>query len=150
MDNKLKTFASPLLICVALAVLAWSSIPLLQFSQATERAEHQGFLYEQVVHEAGYGRIAIALLGAIIALVPYRKREPWAWWSLALVVLLYLVPTQIIPYTLGASWETWNQAWRDIGQSSLARGRFLGLSLLLLVIIALALSFTRPTNGRAD
>jgi hypothetical protein len=91
------TRLSMLLIALSLALPLWSSLYLIPFVQP-ERAQiaagelHYMFSYENFVHEAGFGRLAISILGLLILLVPYRRGERWAFAALVIVAVTYYVP----------------------------------------------------------
>lgn len=71
------------LIAVSLAFPLWTSLYLIPFAQPG-RAQiaagklHYMFSYENWVHEAGFGRLAISIIALLILFIPYRKGERWA------------------------------------------------------------------------
>jgi glucan phosphoethanolaminetransferase (alkaline phosphatase superfamily) len=50
------------------------------------------FSYENFVHEAGFGRLGISIVTLLILLIPFRRREPWAFAALAILAVVYFVP----------------------------------------------------------
>jgi hypothetical protein len=88
---------SIVLIAVSLAAPLWSSLYLIPFVQP-ERAQiaagelHYMFSYENWVHEAGFGRLSISIMGLLVLLIPYRRGERWAFAALVIVVVTYYVP----------------------------------------------------------
>jgi hypothetical protein len=88
---------SIVLIAISLTLPFWSALYLIPFVQP-ERAQiasgelHLMFSYENFVHEAGFGRLAISTIALLILLFPYRKGERWAFAALAILALIYYVP----------------------------------------------------------
>ena len=88
---------SIVLIAISLACSLWSGLYLIRFVQP-ERAQiaagelHYMFSYENFVHEAGFGRLAISIIALLILLIPYRRGERWAFAALVILVVAYYVP----------------------------------------------------------
>jgi hypothetical protein len=91
------THLSIALIAISLALPLWSALYLIPFVQP-ERARiaagelHYMFSYENFVHEAGFGRVAISIIALLILLIPYRKGERWAFAALLILAVAYYVP----------------------------------------------------------
>jgi len=50
------------------------------------------FKYDNFVHEAGYARLAVVVIGLLILFIPYRKGEAWAFAAMVVLVVCYLLP----------------------------------------------------------
>jgi hypothetical protein len=74
-----------------------SALSMILFAQP-ERAQiasgevHYMFSYENYVHEAGFARLTISMIAAIILFIPYRRGERWAFVTLVILALAYYVP----------------------------------------------------------
>ncbi len=86
---------SLLLVAIPLVATLWSSLPMLLFVQH-ERLEiagsQVGFYYANFVHEAGFARLMIAIIGLLILFIPFRKAERWAFVAVALLMVCYELP----------------------------------------------------------
>ena len=88
---------SIVLIAIALTLPLWSVPSLILFVQP-ERAQiragelHYMFSYENFVHEAGFGRLAISIIALLILFIPYRRGERWAFAALVILAVAYYVP----------------------------------------------------------
>ena len=88
---------SVVLIAISLALPLWSALYLIPFAQP-ERAQiavdepHSMFSYENLAHEAGFGRLAISMIALLILLIPFRKGERWAFAALVILAVAYYVP----------------------------------------------------------
>ena len=91
------TRLSIVLIAISLALPLWSALYLIPFVQP-ERAQiaagelHYMFSYENFVHEAGFGRLAISIIALLILFIPYRRGERWAFAALVILAVAYYVP----------------------------------------------------------
>jgi hypothetical protein len=50
------------------------------------------FSYENFVHEAGFGRLAISIIALLILFIPYRRGERWAFAAWVILAVGYYVP----------------------------------------------------------
>ena len=88
---------SIVLIAISLALPLWSALYMIPFVQP-ERAQiaagkiHYMFSYENFVHEAGFGRLAISIVALLILLIPFRRRERWAFATFVILAIVYYVP----------------------------------------------------------
>jgi len=56
-------------------------------------SRHQVFeRYDHWVHEIGFARLTLAVIGLLILFVPYRKGEAWAFAALAVLMICYVLP----------------------------------------------------------
>jgi len=88
------------LIAISLALPLWSALYLIPFVQPETRQVQAGelhyvFSYENWVHEAGFGRLAISVVALLILFIPYRRGERWAFVALAFLAVAYYVPVYI-------------------------------------------------------
>ena len=94
---KYVTRLSIMLIAISLTLPLWSALYLIPFVQS-ERAQiaagelHYMFSYENFVHEAGFGRLAISVIALLILFIPYRRGERWAFAALVILAVGYYVP----------------------------------------------------------
>jgi hypothetical protein len=91
------TRSSIVLIAISLAVPLWSGLCLIPFVQPERRQIQAGelhymFSYENWVHEAGFGRLAISVVALLILFIPYRRGERWAFAALEFLAVEYYVP----------------------------------------------------------
>jgi cytochrome bd-type quinol oxidase subunit 2 len=49
-------------------------------------------LYRALMQVSGAGMIAIGIASAVITMIPHKKEEPWAWWTLMCLFTFSLVP----------------------------------------------------------
>src|SRR5262249_29207434 len=59
-------------------------------------ASHYSFAYGNYVHEAGFARVTIALIGLLILFFPYRKGERWAVVALSIIGFTYEIPVFLL------------------------------------------------------
>ena len=150
---RLITRLSIVLIAISLALPLWSALYLIPFVQP-ERAQvaagelHYMFSYENFVHEAGFGRLVISVVGLLILFIPYRRGERWAFAALVILAGAYYVPVFLyggIP-NLGT--------WPLFRYWNLPQSRFPSLALhywssfLLTAFLVLGLAMTVPTFFR--
>ena len=94
---KFLTRISIALIALSLVLTLWSALYVIPFVQP-ERAQiaagelHYMFSYENWVHEAGFGRLAISVVALLILFVPFRRGERWAFVALVFLAVAYYVP----------------------------------------------------------
>lgn len=88
------------LIAVGLALPLWSVLNLIFFVQP-QRARiaagqlHYMFSYENWIHEVGFARLTISIIGLLILFIPYRRGERWAFLALGILAVAYYVPVYI-------------------------------------------------------
>lgn len=81
------------LIAIPLLATLWSSVSMIFFVQH-ERLAGSGvdFYYGNLVHEAGFARLTLAVIGLLVLFIPYRNAERWAFAALALLMICYEIP----------------------------------------------------------
>lgn len=138
------------LIMVTLVGMLCSSFPMILFKQLSpvisgEAAVHR---WDYHVREAGYGRVAIAVVGLIILAIPFRRGQRWAWWSLTFTFVSYVVPAFVLPVLVPfPGWHIFSD-W--MGDPGLARNVFSNLLFPFLMGLGLCLSlpdFLRGETG---
>jgi hypothetical protein len=107
--------------------------------QVYEREVRRGEIYEQLVHEAGFARAAMACTGLLILFIPFRKRQRWGWLALATLLVIYFLPALSIP--LLRPFPGWQIFYEGIRTPGLARGAFLNLLSSACMLVGLVLSF---------
>ncbi len=50
------------------------------------------FSYANLVHEAGFARLSLAVIGLLVLLIPYRKVERWAFIAIGILIICYEIP----------------------------------------------------------
>ena len=91
------TRVSIVLIALSFILTLWSTLYVIPFVQP-ERAQiaagelHYMFSYENWVHEAGFARLAISVVGLLILVIPFRRGERWAFIALLFLAAAYDVP----------------------------------------------------------
>ncbi len=88
---------SLVLIAIPLVTILWSSFSMIVFVQPERKEIAAGrlggmFSYENFVHEAGFARLVLAVIGLLILFIPYRKGERWAFVALAVLAVCYVLP----------------------------------------------------------
>jgi hypothetical protein len=100
------------------------------------------FSYENYVHEAGFGRLAVSIMGLLILFIPYRRGERWAFTALVIIAVAYYVPVFLfgaIP-NLG-TWPAFrNWYLPQLRVTSLALQYWSAFLLTAFLILGLALS----------
>ena len=78
-------------IAIPLLVMLWSSGWMILYSVPPE---YSGWRFdpEALTHEAGFARLALAVIGLLILFIPYRKGERWAFAALAVLTVFYVLP----------------------------------------------------------
>jgi hypothetical protein len=131
----------------SLALPLWSALYLIPFVQP-ERAQiaagelHYMFSYENFVHEAGFGRLVISVVGLLILFIPYRRGERWAFAAMVILAGAYYVP--VFLYGAIPNLGTWPlfRNW-NLPQSrfpSLALHYWSSLFLTAFLVLGLAMS----------
>jgi hypothetical protein len=150
---KILTRVSLVLIAIPLVITLWTSLDMILFVQP-ERAQIEAgtlrymFSYENFVHEAGFARLALAIIGLLILFIPYRKGERWALAALAVLIFVYQFPVFFlgsIP-TLG-TWPIFRR-WPQPRASGLAMVRSLTYFPLGLSLAGLAIAMPRFLRRR--
>jgi hypothetical protein len=144
---------SMLLIAISLVALLWTSPGMILFMQPERGQIATGalrsmFSYENFVHEAGFGRLTLAVIGLMILFIPFRKGERWAMAALVILLFAYWLPVFIfgsIP-NLGA-WPIF-QNLPHHQSSSLAMVRWYTLFFTALLLVGLALTAPRFVRRR--
>ena len=57
------------------------------------------FSYENYVHEAGFARLVLSIVGLLILFIPYRKGERWAIVALGIIIFAYVIPVLFSRYS---------------------------------------------------
>ena len=88
---------SVILIAIPLVFTLWSShwmIPFVQLERAQVAAGTLNFMfsYENYVHEAGFARLVLSIIGLLILFIPFRKGERWALAAICLLIFAYEIP----------------------------------------------------------
>jgi hypothetical protein len=132
------------LVCVSLCALIVSSASMVNYVQQEVRSlVAQGALSypvvcESAVREGGYGRIALGLIALLILFIPYRKRELWAWASLAILFLVFLLPVFVFPP--GTSLLQWRNSWEGVSRPGLRDVMLLNWVFPAMMLIGLGVS----------
>jgi len=86
------------MIGISLLIMLWSAWWYIFFEPPT-RAQLEASTSRLVVvsdamdvHDVGFARIALAIIGLLILFIPYRKGERWAFAALAVLILCYGLP----------------------------------------------------------
>ena len=143
---------SLVVIAIPLVTILWSSFSMIVFVQPERKEIAAGrlggmFSYENFVHEAGFARLVLAVIGLLILFIPYRKGERWAFLALAVLAVCYLLPVGFfgsIP-NLG----TW-PIFRNLPEervSSLASVNFLRYFFTILTFTGLAIASPHFIRG---
>jgi hypothetical protein len=85
------------MIAVPLMAMLWSSHWMIPFVQPERHQIAAGnlnymFSYEGYVHDVGFARLVLSLVGLLILFVPYRKGERWALVALGILIAAYEIP----------------------------------------------------------
>ncbi|MGA8013642.1 MAG: hypothetical protein WB949_14515 [Candidatus Acidiferrales bacterium] len=78
-------------IAIPLLVMLWSSRWYILYTVPPGRSDMH-FEPEGLNHEAGFARLALAVIGLLILFIPYRKGERWAFAALAVLTVFYVLP----------------------------------------------------------
>ncbi|MFY9690351.1 MAG: hypothetical protein WAJ86_10475 [Candidatus Acidiferrales bacterium] len=145
---KILTRMSLAMIAIPLVAMLWSARWMILFVQP-ERAEIAAgrlrfmFSYENYVHEAGFARLVLSIVGLLILFIPYRKGERWAIVALGIIIFAYEIPVFVfgaIP-NLG-TWPVF-QNWHTERTQSLAVVLLFDYSLALLSVAGLVCALPR-------
>jgi len=86
---------SLVLIAIPLLAALWSSLPMIAFVDQERWYTAAGirvFGFETFMHEGGFARLTLAVIGLLILFIPYRKGEAWAFAALAVLMICYVLP----------------------------------------------------------
>jgi hypothetical protein len=148
---------SILLIAISFALPLWSALYLIPFVQPERRQIQAGelhymFSYENWVHEAGFGRLAISVVALVILFIPYRRGERWAFVALVFLAVAYYVPVWFfgsIP-NLGTwpAFRNWNLPQAKVANLAWVfwSSCFLTASLVLGLAMSAPVFFRRKSN----
>jgi hypothetical protein len=136
------------LIAVPLLAVLYTSFDMILFVQPERKAIAAGtlqymFSYENYVHEGGFARLTLAMIGLLILFFPYRGGERWAFAALFILLFAYEIPVFFfgsIP-TLGM-WPIFRN-WPNPRASSLAMMSFYSYFFTALWLVGLALAVPR-------
>lgn len=141
--NKILHRLSMLLVAIPLVATALSSLQMILFAQR-EHLVYEGtqlqFSYAGIVHEAGFARLTLAVIGLLILLIPYRKAERWAFAAIAVLIVCYEIPVFFffsIPNI--ASWSIFRHL-SDIPTSSFETINFYRYLFTILALAGLAMA----------
>jgi hypothetical protein len=142
------------LIAVSLVALIVSSAHMVNYVQYDVRSlsdQHLlkfPFICEQSIREGGFSRIALGSLGLLILAIPFRRRELWAWISLAIIFLHHLRVFVLLPETYRLP------TWYDVKELALQPGlRILLFNLLFPALLLIGLAISLPSflrSGRSS
>jgi len=147
---KIARVISMVLLGIPLVAVMISGIPMLKYIQqdvrtlATEHLLQYPFLCEISIHEAGYARMALGLIGLVLLLFPFRKGDRSAWLALA-VILLYQI--QVFIFLGRSGLPSW-QEFRELLTGSLLP-RALVLDYVFPVMFFLGFIISLPGFWRA-
>jgi len=138
-----RLYVSMALLCIALLALLFYSVPMLTVGPLIDRIEVEGgrfvrMRYDHLVQASGYAGITFAAMGLLILFIPFRKRELWAWFALAILVFMYIFPTSAI--RLLVPFPGWHIFYQGVFEPGLPRNALLTLLFDTLMLIGLALS----------
>ena len=147
---KALTRLSIVLIATSLALPLSSALHLIPFVQP-ERAQiatgelHYMFSYENFVHDAGFGRLAISIIALLILFIPYRRGERWAFAALVILAVAYYVPV----FVFGAipNLGTW-PVFRNLPQTRVANLAWESWSIIFTAFLILGLAMSAPVFFR--
>ncbi len=134
---------STALLAIPLVALLLSSAGMVSYVQedvrsaAVQQALKYPLLCEFSIHEAGFARIALGGLGLFVLLIPYRKGEFWAWFSL-LILLMYQLA--VFAFPARTSLLGWDDLRRALVRPELPRSMLLNLAFPGLMLLGLGMS----------
>lgn len=107
---KILTRISMLLIAISLVALVGTSPRMILFEQPERQQIATGtvkymFSYENFVHEAGFSRFALGVIGLLILFIPFRKNERWTVAAFVILLFAYWIP--VFFYNSFPSLGTW-------------------------------------------
>jgi hypothetical protein len=142
------------LLAIPLLAVLWSSVWMIAYVQPErlQLADHPQILfkYDNFVHEAGFARLAIAIIGLLVLFIPYRRGEAWAFAALVVLVVCYLLPVFFFvnfPYRL-AWWLSPRLPQQRV--TSLAAINFYRYLLTILALAGLGLALPQFLASRRN
>jgi hypothetical protein len=81
---------SLILIAIPLVAVLWSSRWMILYVEP-QRAQI-AYYDENWVHEIGFARLTLSLIGLLVLFIPYRRGERWAFAALAVLMICYILP----------------------------------------------------------
>jgi hypothetical protein len=151
---KALTRVSMLVTAIPFVAMLWSSAWLILLVQP-ERAEIaigtvRGVVpYEASVHEAGFARLVISVIGLLIVFIPYRKGERWALAALGIILFAYVIP--VFGFGAPPKLGTWQifRGWEERvwGPETVM---FLNYSVVILSVLGVVLALPRFVGGRPE
>jgi|GEM_PF-2805468 hypothetical protein len=110
---------SLVLIAIPLLALLWGSRWMIVYVQPEG---FRGEITDNWVHEIGFARLTLAIIGLLILFIPYRKSERWAFVALAILVVFYVLPAVFfLSNTNLGHWEILHKlAWPEPGPRSIS------------------------------
>jgi hypothetical protein len=118
---------------------AIAMVRFVQFAPGADMRRVEVERYDAFVHEGGYAAFGIVAVGLLVLLIPFRRREPWAWWALAVLSLVYVAPTFAVPIL--RSFPGFHVIWEGVLHSGVERAVLANLLLPATMLAALAVCF---------
>ena len=144
---------SLVLIAIPLLAILWSSIWMMGFVQfeRLEMADHPQMLFkfENFVHEAGFARLTLAVIGLLILFVPYRRGEAWAFAALVVLTVCYVLPVFFLDAPNLGLWHIF-RVRPNFGTTSLAPMNFYRYVLTILALAGLGLALPQFLATRGN
>jgi hypothetical protein len=142
---KILSRVSMVFIAVPLVAVLYTSFDMILFVQPERKEMAAGtlrymFSYENYVHEGGFARLILAIIGLLILFLPYRRGERWAFAALLILLFAYEIPVFFfgsIP-NLG-TWPIFRN-WPEPRASSLAMMAFYNYFFTALWLVGLAVA----------
>ena len=124
------------LIAIPLLALLWGSRWMIVYVQPEG---FRGQITDNWVHEIGFARLTLAIIGLFILFIPYRKSERWALLALAILMVFYMLPAGIfLSNTNFGHWEILHKlAWPEPGPRTVSSAE-LNFERLIFPILAFA------------
>lgn len=88
---------SVILVLVPLIALGLSSFLLIRYVHTATGQCNVETSDAPIMHEAGFARLTIAVIGLTLLFIPFRRLEMWGWGGLAVILLAYILPTFVRP-----------------------------------------------------
>lgn len=94
---KIVTRIPTLLIAISLVALMGTSPRMILFEQPEREQIASGtlrymFSYENFVHEGGFSRFTLSVIGLLILFIPFRRGERWTIAAFATLLFAYWIP----------------------------------------------------------
>lgn len=65
----------------------------------------RGEITDNWIHEIGFARLTLAVVGLLIIFIPFRKKERWAFAALAILIICYVLPAGFLFNTHLGDWQ---------------------------------------------